>query len=783
MTDRERKIRESVLATITGTGATAGGVIGLQGLKLVPRSVKKRILDKLIADHPIIITTLMAPELVTGSGEAKMARNITELLRANGIDARLGFSGGGEHIPDVLSNGFFKAWKPYDIPAYRDTFREGALPWYIPTQVQAPGSAIDHKNLAALRELAAPGGGNAGDMLLEKLISFSGKDGAEWLSRVDNATKERIFTDLLSGKSTGIGIPEFDKAWSKIRAGNWDGISPGRLTTILKLTNNLDPINKDITKDGSRIYITPGEVRRRIESGRAAGILATERGFDWVSPSRFNERMIRTEIAKQINKSGLPKGIKDSIVTKLTTGGYINEEQAKMLEKHLGKETINELNRFALDSRARESLENTLSEHIGPNKGVKNLGLLYNFKANYSNPKDSWIPGAKVSMPDSNIADYMAKRTSARDKLFGRINEMRAAEGLAPLNNNSKVIFMSGGSIGPNGTQKLIDVLEATKDMPDVHVFSQIGGNQEFLDMVQNNAAYRKRISGMTTEQIKKYNRELQNQGNMIRDISREYAGLANKYPGKFTITSRLPSNMLTNSINGADLYIPYGGSSTAQEATGFLTPQAFSTDDKLNIGNVDYVVGKRNSPLMTKLDNTSTALRRFIETDPKANNLYKSNDFNGLKNYLAQTYRMGLSPEKIPGIADITDSANKASKFNADTIKRLLSDDTRAKAFSQENLNRVINLVKSEHEASSRLVSIAKQVAKDAVNRTDEGLRYSFSPRGILNGLKGSYLRFGRALAKGPVNSRLAPLFIGTGVLGGGIGAYALGKNMINRS
>lgn len=776
------------LAAMTGAGATAGGSLGVKALDMIPQSYKNKILAKLIEDRPLIIGSFMGPELAAGSGEARMALNMVRMLRKKGINARVGIGGGGE-----LQIG---PYSQYNTEAFRDSFKSRAEPWFSPTQL-LHGSKIDHNDLLKLNSLKMPSGSlKAGDFLLKRMLDVSGKEGKEWLSSHSIAEQNKIFHELLSGERKALGIERFDKALSSIRSGAWDSFAPGRLATLLKLDNSLSPI----LDDGPGMFMLPGELRDRLHSGRAAGFMSTERGFkDWSSASLYRMPTIKTPVAileKVIKRLPVSENLKNRMLTQLVskTSG-ISATAARDLITAMKSHGIDlTLPSLGLITQTG-AYEQLLSPHVGPNTGVKNLGLLYNFKANYlPGIGDAYIPGANIGDPPSTLEELKARRSAGRKAMFGEINRLRSLEGLAPIKDTNKVVFLSGGSVGPNGTQKLIDMLEATKGMDNVHVFSQIGGNQEFLDMVQNNAAFKSRIAGKTPAQVSEYIKSLDGQGRYINDLRYAYADLAKKYPGRFTITSRMSKSMLDNVISGANLYAPYGGSSSAQEATAFLTPQLFTTDDALNKGNLDFILEKMNNKnLSGSLDNTSTAIRRLIKQDKTLRKMFKE-DGNKLtdrtKAYLTGNYRIGLF-DRYSGangtgnnsFIQIARDAIRAKKENAAKIRGMLSDNTLDEALSQNNLNRVTSLVKDQRDASNRFVNFAKSlVSDDVVTRTDKGLKFGFGLQGLKNGLKGSYLRLGRALSNGPVNSRFAPILAGAGILGGGAASYLLGKKVLDK-
>lgn len=785
--DEKNKRQAALLAGATGAGAVSGGALGVQAVKLLPKSYKARLLRKLVADYPMIISSFLAPELAGGSGEARMALNIARAMRAKGIDARFGLAGGGE-LQVVEPN------KPLDIPAYRDSFANRADPWFSPFQIINRGSHIDHRNLLKLNEFKVLNGDGAGDHLLRRMIETSGVDGKNWLAKTALPTQKRMFRLLLSGRREGIaGLDNFNAALKELRSGRWDKFSPGRLATLLKLDNSLDPI----LRDGADFYLSGHDVASRLSTGRAAGILSGERGFiDWQSPALWRLPSKTTALEAAIDAlPGLSPATKERLVNKLVaTSRGVSESTVSSVRDMLERNNIGDTSRTAMLFPGRLSAyDSLLAKELGA--GVPNLGLLYNFTANYTNPGDAFIPATTLPDPPGSLEELARQRTAGRTAMLGEINRLRRLEGLPELADPGKMIFLSGGSVGPNGTQKLIDVLEATKDMDNVHIFDQIGGDPEYLDMVQNNNAYKNRIRGKTPAEVDAYRKALQkSKGGYISDLEREYAELARKYPGRFTLTSRLPKDLLTKSITGANLYMPYGGSSSATEATGFLTPQLFTIDDGLNIGNLDYIVGKANRSTVGKIDNASTALARLIKTDPEVAKLVQEGKplSQEAKNLLVKKYRLGLfgvqSPNAELTLDRIMGDAAAARSSNATRIRDMLSDAVQTEAFSAGNLGRVRNLVNEQRAATDRLVNMAKSLVSDPeaiITRTDKGLRFGLGTGfrgGLGTGLKGLYLRLGRALSPGAINSRFAPAFAGLGMLGGGAGAYLLGKKMTEK-
>ena len=781
MTDAEKR-RTLALSGITGTGAAAGGAVGLQALKLLPKEFKARILRKLVEDYPVIISSFLAPELAGGSGEARMALNIARKMREEGLNARFGLAGGGE-LQVVNTN------KPYDIPAYRDSFANRADPWFSPFQVTNPGSSIDHTNLLKLNDLKVLGGDGAGDHLLRRMIETSGPEGKKWLAETRPEKQKRLFKLLLSGRKSRIeGLTDFNKALEELRSGKWDKFSPGRLATLLKLDNSLAPI----LHDGADFYLTGHDVASRLSSGRAAGILSGERGFtDWQSPALWRLPSGTATTASAIEAApGLSDDAKKLLINKLVSRSTgLSNKSVENLRTFILNNKLDVSSRTAALFPGRvAAYDSLLSPTLGA--GVPNLGMMYNFTANYTNPGDAFIPAASLPNPPKDLEELAHQRMQGRTAMLDEINRLRKAEGLQPISNPGKIIFMSGGSVGPNGTQKLIDALEATKDMDNVHIFDQIGGNPEYLDMVQNSKAYQDRIKGMSPEAVTKYrNKLIKSKGGYISDLTSVYSDLAAKYPGRFTLTSRMPRELLTKSITGADLYMPYGGSSSATEATGFLTPQLFTTDDGLNIGNLDYIVDKSSRRTVGKLDNASTALARLVKSDPEVAKLMQDGKplTDEAKKLLTNKYRLGLFETQSPGAAltldKILSNSDIARGNNAQKIRDMLSDAFQAEAFSGTNLSRVQNLVNEQRNATDRLVNMTKSMIKnpdEIVTRADKALKFGLGTGfrgGISTGLKGLYLRLGRALSKGAVNSRFAPALAGLGMLGGGVGSYLLGK------
>lgn len=794
MPSNKQEKKKLNLAAITGAGALGGGYAGLRSLHLIPKETRRKIIQNIIANKPIIIGGILAPELAGGSGEAMMALKLARKLKEKGYNVRFGITGGGEYQ-------VYTPNKPYDIPGFRDPLVNRGDPLAGITYPFWKGSAIDHNNLLKLNKLSLPNnGGQMGDALLTRILELSGKDGKNWLLNTSPEEQKKIFSELLSGKRSKLGIDKFDDALKEIRLGKWDDWAPGRLMTLLKLDNSLKPI----LEDGRDFVLLPGEVKKRLETGRAAGVLSTERGFNWASPAYWtsNNLITPSNAAEAALLHGLPEGkIRDKVVKMLAASSSgLSSEAVEQLATLLKTNNI-DLSGAAmgrgftgLDPMSSASAEQLLSDHIGPNKGVKNLGLAYNFKANPL-VGEPFIPGIDVATPPETLDQLKKMKEVGRNAMFQEINRIRGINGLAdlPASPTQKVLFLSGGSIGPNGTQKLLDALRATS--PDVHIFNQIGGSQEFLDMVQNNSAYQKRIKGMTAKDIAEYRDQVRKSSSgMSKDLERVYQKLPKNLRDRITLTSRMDRSLLDKVTYGADAYGFYGGSSTAAEAAAVPNRLIATTDDMLNIGNIDNALTTLQSTgtAATKLNNTSTAILRHLKQNRPLHRQLMRDAAAGKDALIPQSFLDDLTKKYRIGISDFY-KTNKPL-----TYKQLLQDVERARTdnekafqnlfdiqetddFLEQTLNRAKRVAEGQNKATKTLENLVKNTLDDPklIDRIDDGLRFSFSPAGIKNGLKGSYLRLGKALTKNRALARFAPLALGVGAIGGGAGAFALGKKL----
>lgn len=408
---------------------------------------------------------------------------------------------------------------------------------------------------------------------------------------------------------------------------------------------------------------------------------------------------------------------------------------------------------------------------------VLNIGRYSDFQANYNGHTRWFIPGTKVYDKWQLRHPFTAKLLHGRDRksLLSKILSLNPGADLS----GKKLIFMDSGSIGPNNSQKIIDVVDALRGRNDVHILFQHGKDSFAPDLLGNNGVLSKLMS---------------------------------ENPGLITPVERLKPDEMGKFINGSDLHITYGGSSSAGEAGSHLTPTAFSTDNRLNEGNLQFVRRTRNGFGGTKigrLDNISTGLERelrlrgFVRPDgrlimPSEPELKAMLDQVGGES--GRRLSSNLGKRIVHRLVNDPTYLEKVRAHNKAVISNLLSDAVQGRRFSRENISAMRQYINAVRNSDRRMVDTVKALIKSEIMADDArrvsgfmgDLRGVFNRNGgktlgsalrpllSLRGMRNANLALGGLLTKNPIGRRIAvPLMALTGLAG--IGGYAYKKHKDN--
>lgn len=399
--------------------------------------------------------------------------------------------------------------------------------------------------------------------------------------------------------------------------------------------------------------------------------------------------------------------------------------------------------------------------------GELNLGKALNFGANYSEGSRHFIPGTRVYDPWLNrLGGVGAKIQHNRDRrtLEDLIRRTRAASKLDSVSmKGKKLIFMDSGSVGPNSEQRIKDLADALKGRKDVHVLFQTG-KTTFAPNLES----------------------------VLKDINA-------KNPGLITATERVDAPLMNKLMNGADLHITYGGSSSAGEAGSHLTPTLFAQDGDLNKGNSDFVSRMRNRRGGIKiktLDNITTAVDTEIRNELASKGGKQLTDsqikevlqrLNGRTRVDLGTVDMGrsLMNDALAGKSDIV---NKARAMNKGLLDEMLSASVQKNRYSKGNIRAAREYINAVHEADRHAVGTVRSAILDMLNRDDlstikrikadigalfrnKGFQRGAAAKRLfsLKGLKKMNMSLGNLVAKTPLGRRLAlPGILGAAAVGG---------------
>ena len=437
--------------------------------------------------------------------------------------------------------------------------------------------------------------------------------------------------------------------------------------------------------------------------------------------------------------------------------------------------------------------------------GEVNLGRSANFMANYGKHTPNFIPGTTVYDPllartrlgarlQHRLDRKVLEKTIAGARATpGDVDKgLRGALDAVDLS-GKKLVFVDSGSVGPNASQRIRDIVDAVKGRKDVHILFQ---------------------HGRTT-----YAPDLYGENGVLPRLMKEN-------PGLITPTTFVDQKLMNRLMSGADAHITYGGSSSAGEAGAHLTPTAFAQDGSLNLGNSKFVAGRRNAGggmQVRHLDNITTAVDTELRdalakrkgkpldagelnellhglTDRTRVDLGTpelANKLQGeiLSNVAAATKANGGRPLSEAQLRKVIGSApsgsptvGKARALNKEIIDELLSDNARKQRFSTANLRSVRRYINDVHNADRNIAGVTKDLIFGLLNRDDlRGMRRTKADwRTLLRGtgsarmralrrlaswkgLKNTNMSLGGLLAKGPIGRRFAaPGALAATALGG---------------
>lgn len=399
--------------------------------------------------------------------------------------------------------------------------------------------------------------------------------------------------------------------------------------------------------------------------------------------------------------------------------------------------------------------------------GMFNLGRASGFQANYNAKAKHFIPGTKVYDNWMNNNPITARLAHEKDRK-AVIDKIRSISGKGVKLNGKKIIFMDSGSVGPNNTQKILDLVDAVKGRDDVHILFQHGKDTFAKDLLGSNGVL---------------------------------ARLSKENPGLITAVERLQPQEMGQIINGSDLHLTYGGSSSAGEAGSHITPTIFTRDAALNDQNLQFVRRTRNAlggTKIRKMDNVHTAIARAIEDFKKRTGQTTITDaqldalLEGLnKDQLAASKLSRRIAKRI--VKDPT-YIDKIRARQRNIINEMLSDEVQNARYSTNTLQSARKYIDKVRASDKHLVDTTKSVLSSLIQRDDAqrvnrlganlkalvsgrtGKMKSTALKRImsLKGLRDANLALGGLITKNPIGRRAAvPVLALAGLAGVGKHMY----------
>jgi hypothetical protein len=547
-----------------------------------------------------------------------------------------------------------------------------------------------------------------GDVLIDKLLKASGSKGVEHLRRIQALPpggQRAMYDLLLSTKGSKVFTEPEMQAFNEALATLHSG--KWNNWSVGRLYTALKVGGLDAIKH-PEYWMHPDSLVEGLTTGNIASVLPLERGFKW-------------------GTIGVKQDLMDSL---RTTDAVLNQKFAP----HAWAQ-MNEYKPYAGET--------------------VNLGIPTNLKINWDSPTDAMLPGITAAKPPATPEEARRLFTESRKDLIDAIHEIRAER--TPLNLAGKnLVFMSAGSAGPNTTSKLLNAIEALDSTnKDYHILLQSG----------------------TT---------------LSPDLEETVNRLKTTHPGKVTWTPYIGSvpgmtgsQRLARYANGADLYLTYGGSSTAAESGALTTPMVFTSDWDTNLKNSKYIVGRRGDDLIANMDNRVLALDRMSRKLEAAPDRLRTLGIQGLTRdrWTNEDWKKVLEELKAETKVDFGDIADKRTLFedmvsgkalrdnrerNSNLIKRMLTDEVKARRFSPEHLRTVGNYHKGLEDATTNFIAAVRKHHAKAKNAI------GFSGTGI----KGFLGRAGRLFTKNPAMAKIAPL----AAIGGAAGGVGLTKYLVDK-
>lgn len=415
-----------------------------------------------------------------------------------------------------------------------------------------------------------------------------------------------------------------------------------------------------------------------------------------------------------------------------------------------------------------EHIENWNNTH--GHRGAVNLGRASDFQANYNAGSKHFIPGTAVYNNPLNRNGLTARLAHMRDRdrVIKKIHSINKDIDL----NGKKIIFMDSGSAGPNNIQKIKDLVAAVKDRKDVHILFQHGKDSFAKGLLGP--------SGVLSQ-------------------------LSAKHPGLITAIDRLHPTEMGTMINGSNLHLTYGGSSSAGEAGSHLTPSIFTRDGALNDQNLQFVRRKRNSfggiPIR-KIDTSHTAIASALDEFKRVHGRYPTTnaELNKVLQDLSRAHLAAPQTARRIALRMMKDPTyiEKIRGRNNRIINEMLSDKIQNARYSGGNIRSAKTYIDSVRASDKHLVNTTKEVIKNLIQKDDTtrvrrlgaNLKAIFSGKSgkmrgsalkrvlSLKGLRDANLAAGGFFTKNPIGRRAAlPILSLAGLAGAGKYLYDKSK------